>query len=1367
MVRHKHIVFVLCTLALCTIARAESWTTHFAYNRVAQIAMSEDKVFGLSDGNLFSVDKQTEQIKVYNRQSGLHGTNITCIAYDETGKQLIIGYENGKIDIMSSRGIQYIGELYEKDMTQRKTIYNVTFQGRTAYLSTHYGIQTLNLNERKLVDSYWLRPGGEETKVEDVLLQNDSIYAFTADSLFCAKTSDNLADYHFWKRELRSDRITPVLYKGVYCPDAGCDWWADANDGIVRLSVTERVGYKPNGPLLNKPNRITAFNGQVWVVPGGRWASQNNEPGVVMHYDGERWTSINQPTITERAGGGARDFMNVAVDPKDNRHFYVTSYGTGLYEFTGDDIHQYIADGTNILGAAAAGDPANYTRLDYATYDAEGNLWFVEGGSCTGVPYQLICIDKDGEWHGLSATEGVSCVSLETPTGLILDNRNPNYKWFSNGRAGTCLCLMDDGGTRWDQTDDRVKSRFSWTDQNNNIFQPNLIFAIAQDAQGRIWIGSDMGTAYIEAGTDFFTSDAIVRPYLTDEQGEMPLIEHQVQSFCQTPEGDIWIGTVQQGIYVLDEEVTQILHHYSIDNTALSSNGILSLACGQNGIVWVGSGDGVVAYDPNGTPEGGTTMTDDNGREWEMGSMGQWKMHLSYNSPTEVAATASRIYAQAQGAVYYLDRATDQLKYLSRATGLKGNTATHIAYDEASRQLVIAYIDGRIDLLDDADNVRQMPDLQLKAGSVDVTIHCITPGSRYVYLGTSFGILALNAKKAEISDTYYIGHEAASVEVQQIIELGDTLYAFSYDTIYKACLKDNLPDYTYWHTEKMPFDQVQQATVWQDKIYILANQRLYRRNGGNWEQVLNQDIQWMHAHDGQMLFYTNAGLFRLTDEGVPAGLSDRYRMNDAVFTNGEYWTAELNWGLIRLSTDGDAYFHPEGPNSNFGYCMYAAHDQLYTSIGGRWATEWNRYGRINIYDGQKWNNIEEGFISTHAGKPAIDISSLAIDPNDPGHFFAATYGTGVFEFRNYGETIRHYTADTVYHSTTLREAVSGLPSSIYYYYIRTDGAMIDEKGNFWVLNSTSVGKPLHILTPEGSWYDLNLRSGGTNLSLSTPSGIWVDCRNSQRKWMFDQRATQGVILLDDGGTPTVNSDDRCLKRESFTDQNGNSLSPSFFRCFLQDKTDRIWIGTDKGIITIPSTVDFFTSNACRRIIIPRNDGSGLGDYLLGNEMINCMALDGGGRIWIGTANSGLYVIEDDTITVAHFTENNSLLPSDAIQSIAIMPKTGEVFVGTDRGIASYRSDASEPQQTMSEVYAFPNPVRPDYGGYISIIGLTENTTVNIIDSGGNLVCKTKSNGGTAVWDGKLADGRRATPGVYTALCNGAGGHTAVKILVIR
>ena len=161
----------------------QKWTTHFAYNNVTQIAVSPDKAFAISDGSLYSVDKQSEQIKVYNNQSGLHGTGISCIHYDATGEQLIICYGTGKIDLLSSHGVRYVGTLYNKDMTQQKTIYNVTLSGRTAYLATAYGVQTMDMRERKLVDSYWLRPGGQETEVKDVLLAHDSIYAFNSSAV--------------------------------------------------------------------------------------------------------------------------------------------------------------------------------------------------------------------------------------------------------------------------------------------------------------------------------------------------------------------------------------------------------------------------------------------------------------------------------------------------------------------------------------------------------------------------------------------------------------------------------------------------------------------------------------------------------------------------------------------------------------------------------------------------------------------------------------------------------------------------------------------------------------------------------------------------------------------------------------------------------------------------------------------------------------------------------------------------------------------------------------------------------------------------------------------------------------------------------
>ena len=1345
---------ILFLLAFAASAGAQQWTTYFAYNNVTQIAMTPDRVYALSDGSLYSVDKQSEQLRVYNRLSGLHSTGISCIHYDERSSQLIIGYATGKIDLLSDNGVRYIGDLYDKDMTQKKTIYNVTIHNRIAYLSTHFGVQLFDLREMKMTNSYWLRPKGEETPIQDVLVKGDSIYAFSSDSIYVGCMSDNLVDYRYWTREQRSGRVSPDADKGIHYQDTYDHWYAGHDEGIVRFTPTSRLTYKPEGPLYNIPYHIETEGENVYVVPGGRWDVQYSRLGVVMHYDGQHWTNISSEAINAKTGHAVLDFMNVTIDPKDKEHYFAASYGTGLYEFRSGELqNHYVADGSTPLGSAAAGAEWYYTRLNCAHFDSDGNLWMLNAGS---VPNQLVCLDAQGQWHGLPLMIEGSLYELHTPTDLVIDKRNPHYKWFGAARLGTLLCLLDDNGTPFDSSDDRTKGRNTWIDQNGQQFIPDFIFAMCQDHLGRLWLGTEGGIAIIDT-IDYFTSDRIYVPEVEENGVRSSLQTQFINALCEDDEGRMWVGTQSLGVYVLSTDGNTVVAHYTTDNSAMPSNTVLSLAIDAAGRVYIGTAEGLVCYDANADPEGLIAQQD---REINMGSMQQWKLHYSYVNPQEIVATPQHVYALANGALFSVNRSSEEIEYWNKSTGLNGNSIAHIAYDEASEQLVIGYDDGRIDLLDNDGNVRQMPDIYMKAASMAVTINNITIGTRCVYLAMPFGILSLNPSKAEIIDTYYIGEEAAYVNVRQIVETSDSLYALTNDYLYSASLQDNIVDYNYWHRRLLPEENVSHALAYRDELYILAHDSLYRLRDDTWSLVVPDATAWIHASDGQLLVYqANNAVLRLTEEDKLIALTGNYVVNDGLYSQGEYWLAEENKGLIRLGINGDDMFLPDGPLSNFGYRLYTAHEHIYVAPGGRWSEQFGRQCSMSIYDGSQWSGVPWPDTWYYTGHDIRDVVSYAVDPNDPRHFFAATYGTGVFEFNDL-MAVRHYDSS----NSTLRKANEEVSD---YYFTRTDGALWDEQGNLWVLNATEIGSPVHVRTPNGVWHALNLTSHGQRLTFTTPGEIWVDQRNPQRKWMVDQREQQGVILLDDGGTPTYSGDDRCLKRSSFVDQNGATISPSAIRCLTQDLDNRIWIGTLSGIIVIPSTVDFFTSEVCHRIIIPRNDGTGLGDYLLGNEQINCMTADGGNRMWIGTANSGLYLIEDDTITVAHFTAENSELPSNAIQSIAIMPTTGEVFVGTDNGIASYRSDASAPQEDLSSAYAFPNPVRPNYGGVVSVAGLMENTVVNIVDAGGNLVCKTKSHGGMAVWDGNLPDGRRATSGVYTALCNEPNGkHTVVKILFI-
>jgi len=280
--------------------------------------------------------------------------------------------------------------------------------------------------------------------------------------------------------------------------------------------------------------------------------------------------------------------------------------------------------------------------------------------------------------------------------------------------------------------------------------------------------------------------------------------------------------------------------------------------------------------------------------------------------------------------------------------------------------------------------------------------------------------------------------------------------------------------------------------------------------------------------------------------------------------------------------------------------------------------------------------------------------------------------------------------------------------------------------------------------------------------------IWN--QNENLKIVTSNHGVNGLFVLDDNGTIAYRSDDKCVMRTVFIDQDNNSVKLEEVYTIAQDKSGALWIGTDQGVVVIDDPSALLTGNACRKIKIPRNDGTGLADYLLGTEQINTIVVDGANRKWIGTQTSGVYLVSEDGLeTIHHFTMDDSPLIDNTILSLAIQPTTGRVFIGTDKGLMSFQSDAAPASEDYSNVYAYPNPVRPDFEGVITIRGLMDESIIHIVDNAGNLVCETRSNGGLAIWDGKTADGRRAASGVYTVFLNenSANKHAVTKILLMH
>lgn len=1306
-------------LLQCFCMQAAYWTTHFAYRDVQQIAVTPTEVFAISSGSVFSVDKQSEQVTLWNSARGLHGSNACTIAYEATSDVVMLCYENGKIDLIHNGRARYVPDLYLKDMTQSKRCNRISFHHGMAYMAMPFGVLVWDVAKQELTDTWFIGREASDVDVRAVFFDEDKVYAQTATGWMAADTAANLVDYRVWSA------VSVVEGSSAYAAwqqtlnhtiaDGALTWSAAGSQGVRRSGLGADVYYLPDGPVDNRAYRMTMDGGYLNVVPGGRWATQDMRPGWVSRFDGEHWLNISQDEICPFLGCvpgvmDAWDFMQVAVTPHNSADFFLATYGSGVYEFRGNQLYSRHHSGNSTLtNAAGVGvDENHYNRTDFPLFDAEGNLWVICASPITD-PLHVRTADE--QWHVLPLfTQTGERLLTETPTAFMTDNQDPRYRWLVRGRA-PLVALHHDGGTVTEAEDDVTFVRREWVEPDGAPCIFTLIYCGVQDAEGTLWLGTDAGVISVGSIADFTTQDTCFRVHVYGEDGMDVLAEERVDALLFDAQNRMWIGTASQGVYVLDADRTTLLYHFSQGNTPLPSNHVLSLAEDrERERVYVGTGFGIVAYhenDADGMRDPRVPM-ETYDEDIYAGLMGSWRLHMAYQSVSEIAMSAERVYGLSEGALFSVDKQTEELREWNYLSGMNDANVAFMQFDAYTQQLLVVYNNGNIDLLKDNGAIANIPDLKNASLPGLRVPNAVLMHEGKAYMAMPFGIVCVNMRKYEITDTYYIGYGSSSVNVLRIGMQGDSLIACTEDSVYTASMRANLLDYNVWHTRPV---------AWQEDLSLLM-----------------PEVR-----------------------------------KDTLLDGAQRWITGGEKGIERY--DGNGYYHnylPSGPCRNTPYYIAAEADRLIVVPGGRFAVEYMNPGAIMCYDKDHWWNFTNKQLLAQTSFARIrDLVHVAIDPKDVSHFFVSAYGYGLLEYR--GDCLyAHYHV----HNSPLWAAA---PENTYD-YLRTDGVEIDGRGYTWLMVAGNKGDNVMVLAPDGSWAHTAFTQGGSTFYIDTPGDIVHDNVRKNVHWFLSCRNTAGIGYIDDNGTPMDMSDDKKIIRTEFIDQNGKSIHPSAMYCMSQDKEGRIWVGTNEGIFTIVPTADYLRSNAVHRPIINRTDGSGLADYLLDGQMVRAIAHDGGNRHWFGTTGEGAFLItyKDDRTsattckTLYHFTTKNSPLPSDNLLSIGIMPRTGEVFFGTEAGLASFRSDASEGREDMESAYAYPNPVRLGFVGNITFTGLMENTFVKVVDEGGNLVYSTRSNGGTAVWDGKNNAGQLVSSGVYRAFCNTeAGEHTIVPVLIIR
>lgn len=459
---------------------------------------------------------------------------------------------------------------------------------------------------------------------------------------------------------------------------------------------------------------------------------------------------------------------------------------------------------------------------------------------------------------------------------------------------------------------------------------------------------------------------------------------------------------------------------------------------------------------------------------------------------------------------------------------------------------------------------------------------------------------------------------------------------------------------------------------------------------------------------------------------------------------------------------------PVGPMYDDIYSSVIAGNRLITLRGGY---NCNRFHDSEMYylknsdglvqvldiDNDSWSLFDDSFAATLPHYR--DNNVIAIDPLDNSHI-AVGGRDGVFIFD--GETLvasyNHSNSPLVLQPVLEGPLVTGLA--------------FDAKGNLFVANSLVSGPQLFCLSADGKWTSpFDIRPylpagfqehyrGLSSLTIDASGYLWL----VNDDFMYNGYVNRAAILCCDPVSGKV-----IYANTSLVNQNGTTISDDLMtRCLLQSHDGNIWIGTSGGPVYITPSQVARQDKTLNQHVVPRNDGTGLGDYLLAGVDVYCMAEDKKGRLWIGTRDNGVYLISADrNVEVAHFTTQNSLLPDNCVNSISVNNETGQVFFCTEYGIASYQSDATRSAEDVSELYCYPNPVRPEYSGNLTISGLVDGAVVTITDSMNNPIFRDTAIGGTMTWDMRTSGGSRVPAGIYFVYqISGSSNGRMFKILVM-
>ena len=706
-----------------------------------------------------------------------------------------------------------------------------------------------------------------------------------------------------------------------------------------------------------------------------------------------------------------------------------------------------------------------------------------------------------------------------------------------------------------------------------------------------------------------------------------------------------------------------------------------------------------------------------------------------------MAVVGNIVYAATRNGFFYYDKSSNEAVTLDKTSGLSDVGISRLLYLADQKRLLIAYQNGNLDFLtlSDTGEPGAVANLNIIRTASTLppsrTINHLTRIGNNAYLSTDFGLVVLDLQKNEIRDTYFSQRpDGTPLPIFQTTATVDSLYALTAPLrptetgrrlrAVRFAPNVNIADPVNWRTLGEPGLPTESISTNQGRLVASVNgQGVYERQTGKW--VLIQAL----TNPLIRQFPTSTGLILATDKAIMVPGSGSFTSplltdpREAVADGNRVWVADTQNGLLAGNAGTFQRIAPEGPTRDQFASLYAYPQRLIALPNGPQDATLLPANQPPV---ESFSVPNQRWASSPVSGVIRGFNSAAYLPAEQ-RLYLGNFGGGLWSQREE----QPITAVTL--PSTVGPFISNLATDIV--------------GNLWIVTGGTNGQQatLHVRRSTGQFQSFPgvYQTSSLQVVPDDTGFLWIRLENASGLFVFDPQTNRSRLLDTRAGQ-------------------GGLLSNTI-RALAKDRKGAIWVGTDLGPMVFDNPAGAFDGaiDAQPPLINRRR--------LLANEAITAIAIDGGNRKWLGTQNGLYHVAPDGSQLLDTFTADNSPLPGNMIQALAIEPVSGKVFIQTEHGLVSYQGTATEPADALGNLTIFPNPVRPDFTGTVGINGLTDRATVKILDAGGQLVYETRSQGGTATWNLRDYRGREAQTGIYLIVVVAANGQAGLagKLAVIR